>query len=132
MPNLPFWREQAHRHAVLSSYRSLQRLATQFDSSLHKRYLYYEIRERFRYHQHSTSLQQTKQLLAEANLVYDKLKQASLGEVETMRWLDNHAQAKTGRLYQVLTKIQLHQRVGRLEHNIVINTNVVDTISLYQ
>jgi alpha-ketoglutarate-dependent taurine dioxygenase len=69
MPNLPFWCQQAHKTKVLSSYRALQRLALEFKDKLHQRYLYYEIRERFRYYRHNTSPRQTNEQLLEAEKV---------------------------------------------------------------
>src|SRR5437879_6284212 len=69
-PRTPFWTLNTHRIPVLSLYKTLLKIARRFDEDVHKRYLYFSLRDSFRSRRHETSLYKTIDYLKEADEVW--------------------------------------------------------------
>ena len=68
-PKRPFWKLPQHRLPVLSLYKSLLKISKSFPDDLHQKYLFYNIRQKFRLSRHETSITKTVEYLKEAQEV---------------------------------------------------------------
>ncbi|CAG8451812.1 450_t:CDS:2 [Paraglomus occultum] len=101
-PRRPFWTLDAHRIPVLSLYRTLLKTAKRFDKDIHKRFLFFSLRDKFRSRRHETSLQKTANYLREAEECKSLLEKALNGDQESIQHIDDLSWGRKGRLKEVL------------------------------
>ncbi|KAK9764414.1 LYR motif-containing protein 4 [Basidiobolus ranarum] len=114
--NKPFFKLIEHRRPVLSLYRALLREAGKLEE-FHHRYLYYTIRERFRFNRSNTSPKQVDCYLDEGRLYLEKLRKLNgEGDSQILKELDDLAWGKTGRLRLILNILKDTSRRAALKY----------------
>ncbi|CAG8714288.1 24068_t:CDS:2, partial [Racocetra persica] len=101
-PRRPFWQLPQHRFPVLSLYKTLLRLSKTFPNDIHRKYLYFTIREKFRSRRYETSVVSTIEHLKEAQECRLTLQKALRGDKESFQHIDDLAWGRKGRLKEVL------------------------------
>ncbi|CAG8729886.1 2725_t:CDS:2 [Dentiscutata erythropus] len=110
-PRRPFWQLPQHRLPVLSLYKTLLRLSKTFPNDIHKKYLYFAIREKFRSRRYETSVMSTIKHLKEAQECRLTLQKALQGDKESFKHIDDLAWGRKGRLKKVLEVQKIHKLV---------------------
>lgn len=95
----------AHRIPTLCLYKHLLRTARQFTDNVQATFLYYTVRERFRFHRHDTSPTQTKRNLEVAEEWLERMRRALQGEEADNKIIENLAWGREGRLKDVLARV---------------------------
>ncbi|RIB06957.1 hypothetical protein C2G38_2147804 [Gigaspora rosea] len=127
-PRRPFWQLPQHRLPVLSLYKTLLRLSKIFPNDIHRKYLYFAIREKFRSRRYETSVASTIKHLKEAQECRLTLQKALEGDKESFQHIDDLAWGRKGRLKQVLEVLKKKKWKKRQKiHKLVYDTRNVQS-----
>ncbi|KAJ1972074.1 hypothetical protein H4R34_005534, partial [Dimargaris verticillata] len=105
-PNRPFYQARTHVTTVRCLYRRLLRLSGQFTDDVHRCYLKSWIRERFRYFRFLKSPMQVQRQIAEGDEVEQRLTRALADDTSELKFIDDLAYGRLGRLYDVINWIK--------------------------
>ncbi|CAG8456626.1 4783_t:CDS:2 [Acaulospora morrowiae] len=106
-PKRPFWKLPQHRLPVLSLYKTLLKISKKFPEDIHRKYLFYSIRDKFRVRRHETSVTNTIEFLKEAKECRNTLLKALNGDVEAFQHIDDLTWGRKGSLKEILTWVIL-------------------------
>ncbi|RHZ45169.1 hypothetical protein Glove_688g36 [Diversispora epigaea] len=129
-PRRPFWKLPQHRLPVLSLYKTLLKITELFPEAIHRKYLFYTIRDKFRYRRHETSVTNTTKFLEEAKECRNTLLNALKGDKVAFQHIDDLAWGRKGRLQAILTLLRTKKWKTKTKANRGILRIVSDTRSM--